>query len=454
MGRRLRVHLDPCGGIAGDMFCAALAHARPDLRDDLLLCLSRLALPPGIEPRFEAHIDHSLAGLRFVVPLARTPESGEMPASQGDRQHRHEHAHGHGHEHDPGHGHHHHEHSPPHGYARHGHVPHARIRDMLTRSALAPAVRMHALAIFALLAEAEARVHAVPVDQVEFHEVGAWDSIVDIVAAAFWIDALDAVSWSHEPVPLGRGTARTAHGLIPLPAPATLHLLEGIEVVDDGIGGERATPTGAAILRYLRTIGSVPAIASSRMRPLASGYGMGTRSLPGRANALRATLYEYESREVVPTADHVLRIDFDIDDQSGEDLAVALDILRARSDVLQVVQWPVFGKKGRLGMRIELLALEQAQEAVIAACFEQTTTIGLRVQDTQRRLLARREVCATADAGPVRVKLCERAASHTAKAEMDDLALRATNHAQREALRRNAETQALQGPREPPEGKP
>ena len=450
MTRRLRVHLDPCGGIAGDMFCAALAHARPELREDLLLCLSRLALPPGVEPRFEAHTDHSLAGLRFVVPQPQAQESERPPAAQGVHEHEHEHEHAHG----AGHQHHHREHAPHATYARHGHVSHARIRDMLARSALSPAVREHALRMFALLADAEARVHAVPVDQVEFHEVGAWDSIVDIVAAGFWIDALDAVCWTHAPVPLGRGMARTAHGLIPLPAPATLHLLEGVEVVDDGIGGERTTPTGAAILRYLRMISSTTGIAPSPMRPLASGYGLGTRKLPGRANALRATLYACDAPAAPATPDHVVRIDFDVDDQSGEDLAVALDLLRARPDVLQVVQWPVLCKKGRLGTRVELLALEQAQEAVAAACFEQTTTIGLRLQGTQRRLLARREVRTTADAGAIRVKLCERAGRDTAKAEMDDLAQRATTHAQREALRRDAETQALLDPREPPQGTP
>lgn len=435
MTRRLRVHLDPCGGIAGDMFCAALAHAMPELQPDLLQCLAALPLPAGVEPRFEAHTDHSLAGLRFVVPLPRSAGGSDAPAR----------AHVHPHDHDHDHGHHHE--APDPAYTRHGHVAHSRIRTLLGASALRAPVREHALGIFALLAEAEARVHAVGCDDVEFHEVGAWDSIVDIVAAAFWIDALDALHWSHDPVPVGRGMARTQHGMIPVPAPATLHLLQGIDVVDDGIGGERATPTGAAILRYLLSLRTADASdwPAPRMRPVASGYGMGTRRLPDRANTLRAVIYEHQPSPSTPTADRVLRIDFDVDDQPAEELAVALDLLRARPDVLQVLQLPVFGKKGRLSTRVELLAVEECQDQVVAACFEQTTTIGLRMQTVQRRLLARREVLVGHEAGEVRVKVCERGSRSTAKAEMDDLASHAGDHAQRQALRRDAEARALQG---------
>ena len=437
MTPRWRIHLDPCGGIAGDMFCAALAHAMPELQPDLLRCLSQLALPPEIAPRFESHTDHSLAGLRFVVELpgARGPRDEPADAHDHDHDHSHGHSHSHGHGLRPA--------APPSSYTRHGHVAHARIRDMLRDSPLRASIREHALGMFQGLAQAEARVHAVSVDEVEFHEVGAWDSIVDIVAAAFWIDALGAACWSHEPVPLGRGMARTAHGMIPLPAPATLHLLEGIEVVDDGIGGERTTPTGAAILRYLHQISENTPLTPLRMRPQASGYGLGTRSLPGRANVLRATLYDLEAQAREATSDHVVRIDFDIDDQSPEDLAVALELLRHRPDVLQVVQVPIFGKKGRLSTRVELLAPEHAREAVTAACFEQTTTIGLRVQTAHRQLLARRELRLGRDAAELRVKVCERDGHSTAKAEMEDLARHAGNHAQREALRRSAEEQAL-----------
>jgi hypothetical protein len=237
---------------------------------------------------------------------------------------------------------------------------------------------------------------------------------------------------------LGGGRVKTAHGVLPVPAPATVRLLEGFETVDDGIAGERITPTGAAILK---------ALAPSRNRPsgtvlAASGTGFGTRALPGLPNILRALLFETAATESRPGRDsEVAVIAFEVDDQTPEDLAVGLDKLRAEADVLDVTQAPVFGKKGRLMMAVRILCRAPAVERVAAACFAETTTIGLRWHPARRFELDRQATTA----GGVRVKVVSRPGGATAKAEVDDLRAVAGGQAARAAARGAAERKTLGG---------
>jgi uncharacterized protein (DUF111 family) len=239
---------------------------------------------------------------------------------------------------------------------------------------------------------------------------------------------------------------------MPLPAPATLNLLRGLPVVDDGVAGERVTPTGAAIVKYLVGLGSDnPAVrhvlddAGAPMIVGASGMGFGTRHLPDRPNALRCTQFLPLMAPIdAVRGDHVDCIEFEVDDQSSEDLAVGLERLREREDVLQVFQIPVFGKKGRLASRIHVVARDGSGAAVSQACFAETTTIGLRCQRLRRRVLPRSEAFAMAgDERAVRVKVSERSGALTAKAEMDDLARVRGGHAERERVRRATEHEAL-----------
>lgn len=398
MATSRRIHLDPIGGIAGDMFVAAVTAAFPSLRAPLLAQLEALDLSGSVEARFEAHTDCTLAGSRFMVELR----------------------------------------NPAHGAGDHGHVRHSRIAQWLARWPLREPVRSRALAIFGALATAEAAVHGVPIDEVEFHEVGAWDSIVDIVSAAFLIDALGPASWSLGPLPLGSGVVATSHGTFPVPAPATLHLLRGLEVVDDGVGGERVTPTGAAIVRHLVDSGdTVRAVDGRPLRVGATGFGFGSRRLPGRPNALRCT--EYLESGAGPLPDFVQCLVFDVDDQTAEDLATGLDRLRTRAEVLQVTQMPVYGKKGRLATRVEVLALDGAGDELAHACFRETTTIGLRKQRIERSTLERRgAVVELASDRSVRVKRCERGGTTTSKVEIEDLAALDGGHEARERARRRA----------------
>jgi uncharacterized protein (TIGR00299 family) protein len=311
---------------------------------------------------------------------------------------------------------------------------HRHLRDVRAMledcAALQLAATAIAVDIFTRLAEAEAQVHGSTVEAVHFHEVGALDSIADIALAGFLIDATGAVTWSCGALPLGGGTLRTAHGIMPVPAPATARLMQGFEIVDDGLAGERVTPTGAAILAHIRPR-MVPRRPSARLA--GSGTGFGTRTLPDRPNALRVLVLEGAEG----SAGEVAVTRFEIDDQTPEDLATGLDALRAVPGVLDVLQIPAFGKKGRMAVSVQVLAEPRAQEAVRAAVFAQTATLGLREQVVTRRVLAREADIRDG----VRRKIARRGDAETVKAEADDIA-RAGTFAERKALRSRVESDA------------
>ena len=237
-------------------------------------------------------------------------------------------------------------------------------------------------------------MHGVPTDSVEFHEVGAVDSIVDIVAAAQLIVAANARRWTSAPLPLGSGRVRTAHGVLPVPAPATALLLRGLATIDDGVPGERVTPTGAAIARRLLQPDAAP-----ERRPrtlLRTGIGFGSRELPGVSNCLRALVFEAgAAAEAAPRPGDAFAhrelgvITFEVDDQSSEDLAAGLDHVRALEGVHDVIQSAVFGKKGRLAVQVQVLVAPDRLDAAIARCFAETTTIGLRFHTVRGAALPR-----------------------------------------------------------------
>ncbi len=415
------IHFDPLGGAAGDMIVGCLLDAFAEHREAVIAAAQSAA---AARCRVLAHGDGVLTGSRFVVD----------PVAFHDHQHDHGHDHGHDHEHA-------------------GHHHWRDIRAELERSTLAPAMRRHAVGIFAVLAEAEGRVHGIAPDEVVFHEVGAADSIADIVAAAALIEAIGPARWSVASLPLGGGTVRTAHGLMPVPAPATALLLEGFALHDDGIGGERVTPTGAAILRYLVTD---PVGPPARRGVLArSGTGFGARRLPGQSNCLRALVFEAPDLDAPTAPGHreLAVISFEVDDQSGEDLALGLARVRAADGVHDVVQMPAFGKKSRLAAHVQVLTRPDALDEVVAMCFAETTTIGLRTHLVQGRALARRSVRTELPGAVVGVKLVQRPGeagemASSGKVEADDLG-QVASHRRREQLRRQAERQALAEP-EPP----
>ncbi len=390
----MHVHLDPVGGVAGDMFVAALLDAWPELTEELPPLLAAAGLPDSISVQCLPWSDQGLQGKRYQV--------SDIAEEQ-----------------------------------RHSHTPFRAIRERLWNSALPVGVKTGAVDIFTLLAQAEAQVHGIAVDEVVFHEVGAWDSIADIVAAAFLLESLPIDSWSVSALPLGSGRIRTAHGSLPAPAPATVLLLQGFVVQDDGRDGERVTPTGAAILKHLAPAYRPPAQAMVMGR---TGIGFGARHFDGMPNILRLFALEPAARR---HTDEVAVLQFEVDDQPAEDLALGLEKLRNLPAVIDVIQLPAFGKQGRLATQIQLLTQPEALDAVIEQCFLETSTLGLRWQFVQRSVLERQMAEYDAGERQIRVKIARRPQGLvTAKAELRDVAP-VGGFTERARLRRQAEQTVL-----------
>lgn len=393
----LAIHLDLVGGISGDMFVAAMVDALPALATPVLEALAAVRPAGAPEAAFQETSSGGFRACRFGVAaaggapsysLASAARSGLNAGGAGDAG-----------------------------------TLYSTLRHSLERATLSAATRRHALALLALLGEAEASVHGIDVSKVHFHELGDWDSLMDVVAAGCIAAQLEGARWSASVPPLGAGMVRTAHGLLPVPAPATSVLLTGYPWHDDGIAGERVTPTGAAVLRHLVS----PAACGARRdagRLICVGSGAGTRTLPGLPNVVRVMVSErsaHPDRDDVD-GDTVAILEFEIDDMTGEEMALAADRLRAETGVLDVSVGARQGKKGRQLADFRLLALPQAAAAVAQVCFSETTTLGLRVREEQRRILRRSEFVTTVDAGPVRVKVSERPGGKlTAKAAHDDV---------------------------------
>jgi len=357
------------------MFIAAMIDACPHLTDGLYEVLCRLELGDRVGFGVEPHRDHALTGHRFVVRDLSGPH-------------------------------------------RHEHTPYRAVMDRIAHAAIDGSVKERAHRLVTTLADAEARVHGIARDDVEFHEVGAIDSIADLVGAAYLIDAVDAASWSTAPVPLGSGQVRTAHGELPVPAPAVVELLRGFDTQTDGLQGERTTPTGAAILRHLECADTR---RPARARLAGNGTGFGTRTLPGKSNCLRVLLLE--TGRGAATCGEVALLCFEVDDQSPEDLALGLDRLRAFPGVLDVVQMAALGKKGRSASHIQVMARPDAVEATADRCFEETTTIGLRWQIVPRMELERELAHVDVDGSALAVKRVRRPQSGwTTKLEAAELA--------------------------------
>ena len=407
-----RIHLDPIGGIAGDMFVAALADTFPELVAGLLTEVNKLPLPPGATIRVIDHRDAVLNGRRFEVHAPLPPAA--------------------------------HQHDHPHGNGKHGahtHSNYESIRRILRETPLREPVRKHALGLFALLAEAEAAIHCISLEEVVFHEVGAWDSIVDFVAAAYFIDALSPAQWTCSAIPLGGGRVLCQHGVLPVPAPATTLLLRGMQVVDDGVQGERVTPTGAAILKYL-VPGDKAARAPTTFVMGPTGNGFGLKVFPGFSNVLRCIAYTRPDPDYAVGDEEISVATFEIDDQTAEDLAIALDRIRQAPGVLEVYQAPVFGKKGRMTVQVQILLRPENVDAVAELCFAETSTLGLRFARVARKTVSRSTI--SLQEPRVRVKLARRpGGALTAKAELDDLAGLQGGKSERDKARRSAESKAI-----------
>lgn len=270
------------------------------------------------------------------------------------------------------------------------------IRALLERSALTSAEKARAIAIFQSLAQAEAKIHSVSVDDVHFHELGALDSILDIVGAAIAIEALKVDRWYASRINVGSGTVETAHGKLPVPAPATLELLKGLPVYSSGAEAELVTPTGAAILKNLAPAFALPSVRFSHV-----GYGAGTKDLPQQPNALR--LFVGDSVAVFES-DETIVIETEIDDMNPE-LFPHVQQRLFEHGAKSVSAQNIVMKKGRPGLLVRVLGEPALVDKLCEILFRETTTLGAIYYPVQRKKLARKVIEAQTQYGKVRVKL-------------------------------------------------
>jgi uncharacterized protein (TIGR00299 family) protein len=381
--------LDPVAGISGDMLLGALlaAGASPEWLEGLPARLGFPEVTIDIESVDRCGVQATKVNVRLPGGVQEHPSEVIEP-------------HGHRHEAHPG-----------------NHGPHRHIGDLIAlveRAPLSGWVQERAVRAFTLLGEAEGRIHGMSADQVALHEVGAVDALVDIVGGIEGFEQLGITRVYNRPVSVGSGWVRAAHGALPVPAPATSILLEGIEVGPNGpVTGEATTPTGAVLLRVL-SAGAPPA----RWRVAEAGaWGAGGRNPENYPNALRLIL-----ASAAPEAGEVVLLATDLDDLSPEYLDPLREALFA-AGALDVQIWAAQMKKGRVGFRIEVTVAPAEADQAVAALFRHSTTAGIRRQVAERVTLARREVQVTsADGFAVRVKVLEGPDGPRLKPEYEDVA--------------------------------
>jgi hypothetical protein len=393
--------IDPAAGISGDMLLGALvgAGASPGWLQALP---GRLGFP-DVRIAIEQVDRCGISATKVTVTLP----DGEIEAP-AELVHSHHHEASHGHhpggpiDHLEG------------GQAQH-HGPHRHVGELISmveRANLSEWVRERAVQAFRLLGEAEGKVHGLPADQVPLHEVGAVDALIDIVGTIEGFERIGVREIYHRPLALGSGWVRAAHGVIPVPAPATAFLVEGLEIGPNGpVTGEATTPTGATLLRVLSQ-GSAPA----HWRMKASAWGAGGRNPAGYPNALRLIL----AQSTVEAAETVM-FATDIDDLNPEYLEPLREALTA-AGALDVQVWATQMKKGRTGFRLEIVATESTAAAVADTLFRHSTTAGVRRWRAERITLPRREFAIEVAGVTVRVKVLDGPGGPRVKPEYEDVA--------------------------------
>jgi uncharacterized protein (TIGR00299 family) protein len=394
--RGLHLHLEPSSGIAGDMTVAALVDL--GVPASVVTGAVKAMGVRGLRVAFGRRKRGAFVGKSFDVT---------WPGQRRKKAHEHEHDHAHAHEHhDHDHDDHdHHDHDGDHdhdhddGHHHREHRDYAEIKRLLKRARLDAEARALAGEIFERIAEVEAKLHGTKVDRVAFHEVGAYDSIADVVGVAAAIAYLAPASIGSLPPVIGSGHVHTAHGTVSVPTPATAALLAGIPVVFEG-EGELTTPTGAAILAaVVDRFGAPPPMVLR-----AAGYGAGTKQLADRPNLLRALIGEPLGVPDSAAAPEVLLLEANIDDMSGELVAPLFDAL-ADAGAVDVWSAAILMKKGRPAVQVSALTPPEAAAAVERAFFFNSTTLGLRRRRLERVVLARSFVKVATRYGSVRTKL-------------------------------------------------
>ena len=404
------LYFDCFSGAAGDMILGALIDAGVPLTD-IRRALGSLALAP--------ETISSSAVVRAGIRATKFHVAGEPAAL--DHAHDHDHGHERGHDHDRAHA----DAPPAHGTAAgesrhvHAHRTLAQIFTLIDGSALNGAGKDRAKQLFHRLGEAEAAIHGTTLDQVHLHEVGALDSIVDIVGSVYALESLGLDKIVSSPLNVGSGTVQAAHGLYPVPAPATIRLLQGAPIYSGTQAAELVTPTGALLITgYAAEFGPVPA-----MRVRTIGYGAGSRDFPETPNVLRVLIGEADADA---PSQSVVTVEAEIDDMNPQIFGLLMDRLLAEG-ALDVFYTPIQMKKNRPGTLLTVIAAPADRERVTATIFRETTTIGVRYREMSRECLDRESISVDTPLGPVRMKVARRrGAVLNAAPEFDDCVRLAT----------------------------
>lgn len=398
------LYLDCSMGAAGDMLTAALLELLP-AREKMVRELNGLGIP-GITYVCEAASKCGIGGTHVSVLVHGEEESEEM----------HEHGHDHAHHHDSGHDHaHEHHHDGGHDHAHdHGHHHHSgmhEIGQIVEKLPVSERIKKDVMAVFGLIAEAESHVHGVSITEIHFHEVGTMDAVADIAAVCVLMDRLAPDQVIVSPVHVGSGQVKCAHGILPVPAPATAYILKDVPIYGGEIRGELCTPTGAALLQYFATrFGAMPV-----MRASVIGYGMGKKDFPA-ANCVRALFGETED-----AGDTVAELSCNVDDMTAEAVGYAMEVFFA-AGALEVYTTPVGMKKSRPGIVIHVMCREDKKDEMAALIFKHTTTIGIRENLSRRYTLHRSVETMQTPFGEVRKKISIGYGVTREKFEYEDLA--------------------------------
>ena len=387
-------------GAAGDMLTAALLEIVPD-KDKCVRELNAIGIP-GVRFETAPSVKCGITGTHVSVKIDGVEEADLLSDAEHNYEHGHEHDHGHDHEHEHGHGHyhgydhghnydhehehgHHHDHDHDHDHDHshaHGHHHHASMADIeaiVNGLNIENTVKDDVLAVYRLIADVESRAHGMPVTEIHFHEVGTMDAIADITAVCYLVRAIAPDRIVVSPIHVGSGHVHCAHGILPVPAPATAYILRGVPIFGGRIRGELCTPTGAALLKHFANeFGDMPVMTIS-----AIGYGMGSKDFE-EANCVRVML-----GETGRGTDEIVELNCNIDDMTGEELGYAFEKLLT-AGARDVFSTPITMKKNRPGILLSVLCSPSEKDSLIRAIFKYTTTIGIRRIPMQRSVLSRR----------------------------------------------------------------
>lgn len=447
------LYIECAMGAAGDMLTAALMELMPD-KEAALAKLNAMGIP-GVVFEAEPSAKCGITGTHMRV-LIHGEEEGAVPCGHTHaHHHEHDHAHERHHEHEHHHEHDHHVHTHAHAHVQedahchdsdahdhehhhehdaHHHAHHGmvEIRSLIAGLAVSETVKEKALAVYQSIAAAESKVHGAEVDQIHFHEVGSMDAVADVTAVCLLMELLAPDQVIVSPIHVGSGTVLCAHGRLPVPAPATALILEGMPIYGGSVQGELCTPTGAALLKtFVDSFGPMPPMTVAK-----TGYGMGTKDFE-QANCLRAMLgasfpmngtgskmqtvqdaegentgsrgaagKDTETENPAGHESRITEISCNLDDMTGEDIAFAAErILQAGA--LDVFTESIYMKKGRPAVKLTVLARPEDEERLAGEIFRHTSTIGVRIHTDRRYELARRSEQRKTPLGTIEVKISE-----------------------------------------------